>query len=697
VVNYEQSSVAWRAPSVVINEPGSKVRILLAAIPVCLATLTFSGGADTDGDGVPDAEDNCPLVGNSDQSDSETGYFPVRETVADDLQLPWSIFAADLDGDDDIDILAVSPQDNNDTVWYENLDGAGSFALQQVIQADAIPVSRSVVAADLDGDLDIDALLGSTHGVGWFENLSGIGDFGPKRFVVEGLYSTLVWAADLDGDGDQDVLAADTVDDRIWWYENLDGAGTFGADQWVGNPVDNIYAIVAADLDGDLDLDVLAAVSDGPVWFENLDGSGTFFIIPEVIGTTVSLTWDVIAADLDGDSDQDIVYAASTVAWQENLDGAATFGPAQSISSALLFRSVATADLDGDDDLDVLASSYSPTHVHWYENLDGAASFGPARVISTEPLGSRAIVAEDLTGDGELDVISTATGMNEIAWFPNSADGIGDACDNCVDEFNPDQLDTDLDGVGDDCDPCTDTDGDGFGDPGFPANTCVEDNCPSVENASQLDQDADGLGDACDNCPEVANVNQQDTDYDGVGDACDVCPQYPDVDQADADADGLGDPCDNCPDHANPGQGDGDRDGAGGACDNCPMRFNSSQNDIDGDLEGDACDLDDGLILFGLIDGNEIRWQDEQGFDLWNLYRGDFETLVAKGLYTQDPGSNSLAARWCGLDMPQLEDTQDPEPGQLAFYLVAGVTGGVESDLGTDGQGIPRPNQFPCP
>ena len=34
------------------------------------------------------------------------------------------------------------------------------------------------------------------------------------------------------------------------------------------------------------------------------------------------------------------------------------------------------------------------------------------------------------------------------------------------------------------CDLCTDTDGDGYGNPGFP-NTCAEDNCPSVPNPNQ--------------------------------------------------------------------------------------------------------------------------------------------------------------------------------------------------------------------
>jgi len=33
----------------------------------------------------------------------------------------------------------------------------------------------------------------------------------------------------------------------------------------------------------------------------------------------------------------------------------------------------------------------------------------------------------------------------------SDGDGVGDACDNCVNTTNPDQLDSDGDGIGDEC------------------------------------------------------------------------------------------------------------------------------------------------------------------------------------------------------------------------------------------------------
>ncbi len=101
------------------------------------------------------------------------------------------------------------------------------------------------------------------------------------------------------------------------------------------------------------------------------------------------------------------------------------------------------------------------------------------------------------------------------------ADGVGDAWDNCPGVSNSDQLDADGDGLGDVCDNCTDTDHDGFGNPGYPANTCTVDNCPTLSNPGQEDQDGDGIGDACQfGCcrGQVGDANGEGGDEPTIGD-----------------------------------------------------------------------------------------------------------------------------------------------------------------------------------
>jgi len=103
----------------------------------------------------------------------------------------------------------------------------------------------------------------------------------------------------------------------------------------------------------------------------------------------------------------------------------------------------------------------------------------------------------DVDGDyfGDVCDVCPVDSQNDL-----DQDGVCEVDDNCYFIYNPDQADADDDGIGDLCDDCTDTDGDYYGDPGFPASTCLVDNCPLVYNPGQEDSDGDGLGDACDGC-----------------------------------------------------------------------------------------------------------------------------------------------------------------------------------------------------
>jgi len=242
----------------------------------------------------------------------------------------------------------------------------------------------------------------------------------------------------------------------------------------------------------------------------------------------------------------------------------------------------------------------------------------------------------DPDNDGLGTACDNCPSVKNANQYDMDGDGQGDLCDLCPLIPNQGDLDADGDHIGDACDTCTDTDRDGFGNPGFPSNLCPIDNCPDVPNPSQADSDGDGVGDACDNCPTVPNPDQADPDGDHIGSACDDCPLVADPHQTDTDGDGVGNVCDNCPTIANPGQEDADADGIGDACDtctdtdhdgfgnpgfpanlcpndNCPDIPNPDQLDTDADGIGDACDK---TILNGDLNGDgRVDYYD------WVLFR----------------------------------------------------------------------------
>ncbi len=345
-------------------------------------------------------------------------------------------------------------------------------------------------------------------------------------------------------------------------------------------------------------------------------------------------------------------------------------------------------------------------HVNDTGQIAGVA--GSSRAYLLDPDG-----LADCDGDGTLDTCQISAGSQ----LDCNYNDFPDACD-ISGGYSPD---VNADGVPDEC-TCLDEDGDGFGAsggfgcPGGYRPDCddtratarpgalelcndLDDDCDTAvdEDEDGIDSDSDGVRNACDNCRFAANPNQLDTDGDRFGNACDNCAAIPNPDQSDPDGDLLGAACDNCPSESNPSQADLDGDRAGDACDNCLLEPNPSQGDLDADSEGDVCDLDDGLILILFSDPDSIRWQAEEGPSSWNVYEGDLAVLRSEGTYTQLPRSNPLADRRCGVAVTWVNDLDNPPTGSVAFCLVTGVAGGVETDLGRNSAGVERPNTNPCP
>ncbi|MDA9125076.1 FG-GAP-like repeat-containing protein, partial [Flavobacteriaceae bacterium] len=341
--------------------------------------------------------------------------------TADNVQ---SVFVADLDGDGDNDLISAS-YDDNTIAWHENDGSNNPVFTSSDISTNAVG-AWSVFAADMDNDGDMDIISASYDDdtISWYEN-DGASDpsFTTRQITntADGVWS--VFAADMDNDGDMDLISASRFDDTIAWYSNAGIADEF-TKIVIDTSTDAPTAIFAADMDGDGDMDIVSAsrTDDKIAWFEN-DGAYVPSFSITVIATSADNPRNIYLADMDNDGDMDIVSASAnddTIAWYEN-DGASdpTFTASDIATDADLVNGVFVADLNNDGFLDIVSASENDNTIAWYKNDGNANPTFTATDITTSVNGARSIFAADLDGDGDTDLISGSTLDDTVFWHEN--------------------------------------------------------------------------------------------------------------------------------------------------------------------------------------------------------------------------------------------------------------------------------------
>jgi len=350
-------------------------------------------------------------------------------------QPPWiaQVAAADLDLDGRLDLLLCEAKDNQ-VAWLRQT-APGVF--EEKILATGLRAPVHVEAADLDGDGDLDVMVGSMSVI--FPNNDRIGtvfilendgrqNFTPHVVLENTSRVTDVRAADLNGDGRVDLVLGQFGYDQgeVSWLERT---GPWEFRRHVLLELSGTINVAVADFNGDHRPDVVALLSqqwEEVHYFQN-QGNGQF-AATRLWGSTnedygcSGLT----VADLNRDGRPDIVFSngdgfgpAATpgprpwhgVQWLENTaEGNFRYHRIGALPGAY---SPLAVDLDQDGAMDVVATAAyadwnnqnrNVVSLMWFRN-DGRMNFEPVALART-PKDLITLVAGDFDGTGRPSLVT---------------------------------------------------------------------------------------------------------------------------------------------------------------------------------------------------------------------------------------------------------------------------------------------------
>jgi hypothetical protein len=235
---------------------------------------------------------------------------------------PRGVYVADINGDGRLDVVAGSMNDGA-VLWFEAPPDPSGIWSPCIVDTDLAGV-KGVFACDIDGDNDLDIIAAGRDAgmVVWYEQRDL--DPGWDRHVIDADIpgAVSVWCGDLIGDGRPEVAVTAKFAGCVALYTQADAPHTPWIKQVIDDDLLEACPISAGDFDGDGRTDLVAAGKAAGLvaWYRAPAEAGASWqrhVVDDAAGGCMGVT----AGDVDGDGDWDIAATAcmeGTVVWYEN-------------------------------------------------------------------------------------------------------------------------------------------------------------------------------------------------------------------------------------------------------------------------------------------------------------------------------------------------------------------------------------------